>query len=61
MLSEVIIHHIFFNQVGNNNAMALDARMHQFEMAAATSRVGTFIAELAGIGGEGEREQGFIF
>ena len=61
MLAEVIIHHIFFNQVCNNNAMALDARMHQLKMAAAASRIGTFFAELTGIGGECEREQRFIF
>ena len=55
MLAEVIIHHVFFNQVCNNDAVALDAWMHQFKMAAAASRVGTFIAELAGIGGKGRR------
>lgn len=54
MLAEVIIHHVFFNQVCNNDAVALDAWMHQFKMAAAASRVGTFITELAGIGGKGE-------
>ena len=51
----------FSNQVCNNDAVALDAWMHQFKMAAAASRVGTFIAELAGIGGKGEGEQGFVF
>ena len=61
MLAKVIIHHVFFNQVCNNDAVALDAWMHQFKMAAAASRVGTFIAELAGIGGKGEGEQGFVF
>ena len=61
MLAEVIIHHVFFNQVCNNDAVALDAWMHQFKMAAAASRVGTFIAELAGIGGKGEGEQGLSF
>ena len=61
MLTEVIIHHVFFNQVCNNDAVALDAWMQQFKMAAAASRVGTFIAELAGIGGMGVGEQGFVF
>ena len=61
MLAKVIIHHVFFNQVCNNDAVALDAWMHQLKMAAAASRVGTFITELAGIGGKGEGEQGFVF
>ena len=42
MLTEVIIHHVFFNQVCNNDAVALDAWMHQFKMAAAASRVAEF-------------------